>query len=63
MLTLSLRASKVIQKVLQIDHTTLTRLSLSHCGLKDEGFIKIVQNLPINLKELDISENSQFGIK
>ena len=44
-------------------HTALKRLNLSRCGLKDEGFIQIINNAPKNLKELDVSENSSLGIE
>ena len=43
------------------DHMTLKKINLSRCGLKDEGFIKIIQNTPFHLEELDVSENSQLG--
>jgi hypothetical protein len=37
------------------DHNTLKRINLSRCGLKDDGFIKIMENAPKFLKEIDIS--------
>lgn len=45
------------------DHETLKKINLSRCGLKDEGFIKIIKNAPHNLEELDVSENSQLGLE
>jgi hypothetical protein len=46
-----------------IDHNKLKKMNLSRCGLKDEGFVIIMQNAPYNLQELDISENNTLGIK
>ena len=44
------------------NHQAIKKISLSRCGLKDEGFITIMKNAPHNLKELDISDNNQLGI-
>lgn len=46
-----------------LDLHTLQKINLSRWGLKDEGFIKIIKNAPDNLQELDISGNSNLGLK